>query len=91
MLDIWIRQNFLPSQRDTVRESSNPNGRGTSPLWRSARWMAPSPPHYRGGGAIPSSNVVDVVTSGLRQKLGSQAGRLTTVRGVGYQMHGTVQ
>lgn len=37
------------------------------------------------------SNVVDVVISGLRQKLGSQAGRLTTVRGVGYRMHGTVQ
>ena len=37
------------------------------------------------------SNVVDVMSSGLRQKPGSQAGRLTTVRGVGYQLHGTVQ
>ena len=37
------------------------------------------------------SNVVDVIVSGLRQKLGSQAGRLTTVRGVGYRLHGTVQ
>ena len=36
------------------------------------------------------SNVVDLVISGLRQKPGSQAGRLTTVRGVGYRLHGTV-
>lgn len=31
------------------------------------------------------SNVVDVVVSSLRQKLGSRAGLLTTVRGVGYR------
>ncbi|MFN0165718.1 MAG: winged helix-turn-helix domain-containing protein [Bryobacteraceae bacterium] len=32
------------------------------------------------------SNVVDAVVSSLRHKLGSQAGLLTTVRGVGYRL-----
>lgn len=35
------------------------------------------------------SNVVDAVVSSLRQKLGSQAGRLATVRGVGYRLAGS--
>ncbi len=32
------------------------------------------------------SNVVDVVVSALRKKLGDRAGRLETVRGVGYRL-----
>ena len=32
------------------------------------------------------SNVVDVAVSGLRRKLGSSAGALETVRGVGYRL-----
>ena len=32
------------------------------------------------------SNVVDVAISGLRRKLGDQAGALQTVRGVGYRL-----
>ena len=32
------------------------------------------------------SNVVEVAVSGLRRKLGSRAGALETVRGVGYRL-----
>jgi hypothetical protein len=42
--------------------------------------------HVWGSGYTGGSNVVDVVVRALRAKLGSQAGQLETVRGVGYRL-----